>query len=43
VAAGLTPVWSCREDNAGSMRLAQSLGFVATRWLPYFEVLPRVR
>jgi RimJ/RimL family protein N-acetyltransferase len=42
LAGGLTPVWSCREDNVGSLRLAQVLGFAVSRRLPYFEVLPRV-
>jgi RimJ/RimL family protein N-acetyltransferase len=41
LAGGLTPVWSCREDNVGSLRLANLLGFVVSRRLPYFEVLPR--
>lgn len=39
LAAGLTPVWSCREDNVASVRLAESLGFVVSRRLPYFQVL----
>jgi RimJ/RimL family protein N-acetyltransferase len=38
LAAGLTPVWSCREDNVGSLRLAHVLGFAVSRRLPYFEV-----
>ncbi|WP_024285591.1 GNAT family N-acetyltransferase [Cellulomonas sp. KRMCY2] len=42
LAADLTPVWSCREDNVGSLRLAHVLGFAVSRRLPYFEVLPRV-
>jgi RimJ/RimL family protein N-acetyltransferase len=33
---GLEPVWACREDNAGSMRLAQRLGFVPTIRVPYY-------
>lgn len=41
LAAGRTPVWSCREDNVGSLRLADALGFTVSRRLPYFEVLPR--
>lgn len=41
LAAGLRPVWSCRESNIGSVRLAQSLGFTPSRRLPYFEMLPR--
>lgn len=42
VASHLTPVWSCREDNVGSLRLAEALGFAPSRWIPYFQVLPRV-
>lgn len=38
VAAGRTPVWSCREDNVGSERLAGTLGFAVSRRLPYWEV-----
>ena len=38
VRRGLVPVWSCREDNTGSARLAGSLGFAVSRWLPYYEV-----
>jgi RimJ/RimL family protein N-acetyltransferase len=39
LAAGLTPVWSCREDNTGSVRLAERLGFVPDgRWL-YLHVV----
>lgn len=39
LAAGRTPVWSCREDNVGSFRLAEALGFVPTLRLPYWHVL----
>ena len=42
LASGATPVWSCREDNTGSMRLAQSLGFVPVSWAPYFHLDGRV-
>lgn len=38
VGAGRTPVWSCREDNEGSVRLAAMLGFDVSRRLPYWEV-----
>lgn len=38
MASGRTPVWSCRADNAGSVRLAEALGFGVSRRLPYFEV-----
>lgn len=38
VDAGLTPVWSCREENVGSYRLACSLGFVPTTRTPYYRV-----
>ena len=37
--SGLLPVWSCREDNAGSFRLAEALGFRPVLRLPYFQVL----
>ena len=35
---GLTPVWSCREDNVGSFRLAVALGFVPTTRTPYYHL-----
>lgn len=38
VSDGLTPVWSCREENVGSRRLAQSLGFAVTTRTPYFHL-----
>lgn len=34
----LTPVWSCRRENTASWRLAQKLGFVPTRELPYLRI-----
>lgn len=37
----VTPVWSCREDNVGSFRLATTLGFRPTLRLPYYR-LPAV-
>jgi GNAT superfamily N-acetyltransferase len=40
VRAGRTPVWACREDNTGSLRLARSLGFAVSRRLPYLRVEP---
>ncbi|MBW0253983.1 GNAT family N-acetyltransferase [Cellulomonas sp. PS-H5] len=36
--AGLTPVWSCREDNAASVRVALSAGFRPTVRLPYYHL-----
>lgn len=36
---GLTPVWSCRKENAASYALAQSLGFVPTRELPFYRLI----
>lgn len=36
--AGLTPVWSCREDNVASVRVAASAGFVPTARLPYYHL-----
>ena len=35
---GLTPVWSCRKQNAGSWQLAQKLGFVPSVDLPYLRL-----
>jgi RimJ/RimL family protein N-acetyltransferase len=35
---GLTPVWSCRTENQGSYRLAESLGLVPVVQLPYYEL-----
>lgn len=40
LAAGLTPVWSCREDNVGSSRLAERLGFVRSARAPYYHLVP---
>ena len=34
----LTPDWSCRLENTGSYILAQRLGFVPTRYLPYYRL-----
>ena len=38
LAAGLTPVWSCRQENVASVRLAESLGFGVARVGPYFRL-----
>lgn len=35
---GLMPVWACRKGNEGSFRLAQSLGFVPVREIPYYRL-----
>jgi GNAT superfamily N-acetyltransferase len=35
---GLEPVWACRLENTGSFQLATRLGFVPTRWLPYYRL-----
>lgn len=43
LADGLTPVWSCRDGNVGSYRLACSLGFRPTTRTPYFHVLATAR
>ena len=40
IEAGLTPVWSCRLDNTGSMNLAKRMGFVESARLPYYIVEP---
>ncbi|AEE46707.1 GNAT family N-acetyltransferase [Cellulomonas fimi] len=36
--AGLEPVWSCRDGNVGSHRLACALGFTLTTRTPYFHL-----
>ncbi|MCR6688370.1 GNAT family N-acetyltransferase [Cellulomonas sp.] len=41
LARGLTPVWSCREDNVASLRLAIALGFRPTLRVPYLRIPPR--
>jgi ribosomal protein S18 acetylase RimI-like enzyme len=38
LAARLTPVWACRKENTASLMLAQSLGFVVTRELPFYRL-----
>ncbi len=35
----LEPVWACKKGNAGSYNLALKLGFEATTYLPYYELL----
>ena len=39
---GLVPVWACREGNVASYRLAERIGFRATRRLPYYRLPVRV-
>lgn len=34
---GVTPTWDCFEYNAGSMKLAEKLGFVETRRYPFYN------
>lgn len=36
--AGLTPAWSCRQENVASLRLALRLGFEIVRTGPYFRL-----
>jgi GNAT superfamily N-acetyltransferase len=38
LANGLTPVWACRKQNTGSLHLAQSLGFVISKELPFWRL-----
>lgn len=38
LSAGLLPVWACRKQNAGSYCLAQSLGFVPVREVPFYRL-----
>jgi GNAT superfamily N-acetyltransferase len=37
-ASGLTPVWACRKENTASLMLAQALGFVVTKELPFYRL-----
>lgn len=39
LAAGLTPVWACRQENTGSLKLAQSLGFAVEKVLPFYRLI----
>lgn len=34
----LEPLWSCKRDNVGSMKLAQKLGFEIVRTGPYYKI-----
>ncbi|MCX8130532.1 MAG: GNAT family N-acetyltransferase [Clostridia bacterium] len=34
----LEPVWACRRENEGSYKLAQKLGFVPIRSIPYYRL-----
>ncbi len=36
--SGITPVWACRKENTGSLHLAQSLGFVITKVVPFYRL-----
>lgn len=38
LALGLEPIWSCRKENTGSYRLAQSLGFEPTLEVAYYRL-----
>jgi GNAT superfamily N-acetyltransferase len=35
---GYEPVWSCRLENVGSVKLAEKLGFKPSFFLPYFRI-----
>ncbi len=35
---GLDPLWSCRNDNIGSIKLAYKLGFEVARTGPYYKI-----
>ena len=37
----LTPVWSCRLENTGSVKLAKRLGFVETARFPYYRIISK--
>jgi len=34
----LLPLWSCKKDNIGSMKLAQKLGFEIAKTGPYYKI-----
>jgi GNAT superfamily N-acetyltransferase len=34
----LVPVWACRADNSGSIKLARKLGFEQIRTIPYYQL-----
>ncbi len=38
LAAGLEPVWSCNSTNIGSRKLAEKLGFVEYKRIPYYRL-----
>ncbi len=38
LASGLAPVWACRKQNTASLKLAQSLGFVVTKEVPFWRL-----
>ncbi|WP_088189669.1 GNAT family N-acetyltransferase [Desulfosporosinus sp. FKA] len=35
---GLVPVWACRLENSSSYQLAQRLGFVPSKFIPYYQL-----
>lgn len=38
IARNLEPIWACRLENIGSYKLAQKLGFVPYKELPYYKL-----
>jgi len=38
IAGNLEPVWSCRLENTGSVKLAEKLGFEETLRMPYYHI-----
>lgn len=38
LASGLEPVWSCNSTNIGSRKLAEKLGFVEYKRIPYYRL-----
>lgn len=34
----LEPIWACRLENTGSVRLAERLGFEQTKYIPYYKL-----
>lgn len=38
LANNFEPVWACRMEKTGSYKLAQKLGFVPSRYIPYYRL-----
>ena len=38
IGANLEPIWACRLENTGSVRLAERLGFEQAKYIPYYKL-----